>query len=111
MVSQTSSQEQAMARQSPAQKATMRRVMEEFKEGDFTSSTGRKVTDRRQAVAIGLNESGASNQATPEANRRNRKEAEASVTRAELYRMAAERGIQGRSRMSKEELRRALKGH
>ncbi|HEY8371558.1 MAG TPA: Rho termination factor N-terminal domain-containing protein [Pseudonocardiaceae bacterium] len=29
-------------------------------------------------------------------------------TRAELYRVAQERGIEGRSKMTKEELRRAL---
>ncbi|MGA2713210.1 MAG: DUF6496 domain-containing protein [Bryobacteraceae bacterium] len=30
--------------------------MHEYKEGELKSSTGRKVTDRRQAIAIGLNE-------------------------------------------------------
>jgi hypothetical protein len=30
--------------------------MHEFKEGELKSSSGRKVTDRKQAVAIGLSE-------------------------------------------------------
>jgi hypothetical protein len=31
-------------------------VMHEYKEGKLRSSTGQKVTDRKQAVAIGLSE-------------------------------------------------------
>lgn len=31
-------------------------VMEEFKEGKLKSSSGDKVTDRKQAVAIGISE-------------------------------------------------------
>jgi Family of unknown function (DUF6496) len=35
----------------------MEKVMHEFKEGDLTSGTsGKKVTSRKQAVAIGLSE-------------------------------------------------------
>lgn len=34
----------------------MEKVMHEFKEGDLKTSHGRKVTDRDQAVAIGLSE-------------------------------------------------------
>lgn len=32
------------------------KVMEEFKEGKLKSSTGEKVKDRKQAVAIGISE-------------------------------------------------------
>jgi hypothetical protein len=32
------------------------KVMEEYKEGDLKSSSGAKVTDRKQAVAIALSE-------------------------------------------------------
>lgn len=32
------------------------KVMEEFKEGKLKSSTGAKVKDRKQAVAIGISE-------------------------------------------------------
>ncbi|MDF2932224.1 MAG: hypothetical protein K0R36_1555 [Chryseobacterium sp.] len=32
------------------------KVMEEFKEGKLKSSSGEKVTDKKQAVAIGISE-------------------------------------------------------
>ncbi|MBB6372361.1 DUF6496 domain-containing protein [Chryseobacterium shigense] len=32
------------------------KVMHEFKEGKLESSTGKKVTDRKQAIAIGISE-------------------------------------------------------
>lgn len=34
----------------------IQKVMEEFKEGKLKSSSGDKVTDRKQAVAIGISE-------------------------------------------------------
>jgi hypothetical protein len=37
-------------------KAKVGKVMHEFKEGTLKSSSGDKVTDRKQAVAIGLSE-------------------------------------------------------
>jgi Family of unknown function (DUF6496) len=62
----------AMAKQSKAQKETIHRVMHEFKEGDLrTSGTGPKVKNPRQAVAIALQEAGASNQETPQKNKEN----------------------------------------
>jgi len=36
------------------------KVMHEFKEGDLKTSQGKRVTDRKQAVAIALSEAGAS---------------------------------------------------
>lgn len=32
------------------------KVMEEFKDGKLKSSSGEKVTDRKQAIAIGISE-------------------------------------------------------
>ncbi|AZA53510.1 DUF6496 domain-containing protein [Chryseobacterium sp. G0201] len=32
------------------------KVMDEFKEGKLKSSSGEKVTDRKQAIAIGISE-------------------------------------------------------
>lgn len=32
------------------------KVMHEFKDGDLKSSSGKKVTDRKQAIAIGISE-------------------------------------------------------
>ena len=53
------------------QKQTMERVMHEFKHGELETGTGKKVKSRRQAVAIGLHEAGASNQESPKKNRQN----------------------------------------
>ena len=60
-----------MAQQSRAQKKTMERVMHEFKHGELESRGGRKVKSRRQAVAIGLSESGASKYESKQENERN----------------------------------------
>jgi hypothetical protein len=60
-----------MAKQSRAQKKTMERVMHEFKHGELKSRGGRKVKSRRQAVAIGLSESGSSKYASKRQNERN----------------------------------------
>ena len=116
-----------MAKQSKGQKATVGRVMHEFKHGELKSSRGGKVKNPRQAVAIALSEAGASNQQSPKQNKRQlartkRKErtgqtAQAQTegrkrgggpTRAELYAAAAKKGVAGRSRMSKAELARAV---
>lgn len=122
-----------MAKQSKAQKDTVERVMHEFKHGELEAAGGRKVRNPRQAIAIALRESGSSNRQTPKKNRETlrktkRKErrgdtgrarvegktraaqsARGGKTRAELYEQAKRRKIPGRSRMSKDELARALK--
>jgi Family of unknown function (DUF6496) len=121
-----------MARQSQGQKETVGRVMHEYKHGELESGSGRKVRNPKQAVAIALSEAGASNRQSPAENRhqrartkakeshgetaRQRKEGKPSTrrrhdgeaTRADLYAEARRRGIQGRSRMSKDALRHAL---
>ena len=60
-----------MAEQSDEQRETMKRVMHEFKHGELETGTGKKVTDRDQAIAIGLHEAGASKYEGDEDNRRN----------------------------------------
>ena len=115
------------AKQSKAQKETVERVMHEFKHGDLRIRGGKKVKNPKQAIAIALHEAGASNQETRAKNReslrktkaKERKGATASPrqrlgagrtrTRAELYAEAKRRNIPGRSRMSKNELERALR--
>ena len=104
-----------MARPSKTQKETIERVMHAFKEGELESSSGREVKDRKQAIAIALHEAGASNQQSPAQNRKNlararRRQSDAERTRAELYAEAKRRGIEGRSKMSKSDLARALGG-
>jgi hypothetical protein len=111
--------------QSKAQKETVSRVMHEFKHGELESSSGRKVRNPKQAIAIGLREAGASKYESKEKNRENLKRTKARErhgatekdrserpddrqTRAELYAEARRRRIPRRSRMSKRELERAL---
>jgi hypothetical protein len=113
--------------QSKAQKETISRVMHEFKHGELESSSGQKVKNPRQAIAIGLSEAGASKYESKEKNRQNLQRTKArerrgsttakirregqddgEMTRAELYAEAKRRNIPGRSKMSKSELKRAL---
>lgn len=58
-----------MAKETKAQRATIGRVMHEFKHGELEGSGG-KVRNPKQAIAIALSEAGASNQQSPEENRR-----------------------------------------
>ena len=111
--------------QSKAQKETVSRVMHEFRRGELESSSGRKVRNPKQAIAIGLREAGASKYESKEKNRENLKRTKArerrratekdrseraddGQTRAELYAEARRRNIPGRSKMTKSELERAL---
>ena len=111
-----------MAKQSKDQKETVERVMHEFKHHELKNAAGDPVTDRRQAIAIGLSEAGESNQNTPAENRHNRgrtrgneaagrtgrDEAEGGRTKAELYDVAKKQDVPGRSKMSKAELEKAI---
>jgi len=47
----------------------MGKVMHEFKEGDLKTSHGQKVTDRDQAIAIGLSEARAEGDRVPKKKR------------------------------------------
>jgi hypothetical protein len=111
--------------QSKAQKETVGRVMHEFRHGELASSSGQKVKNPKQAIAIGLREAGASKYESKEKNRENLKRtksrerrgatekdrsegADGRQTRAELYAEARRRNLPGRSKMSKSELERAL---
>ncbi len=62
-----------MPKETKEQKATVGRVMHEYKHGELETGTGKPVKSRRQAVAIALHEAGASNQESPEKNRQNLK--------------------------------------
>ena len=114
-----------MPKESPAQREVMERVMHEYKEGELATSTGAKVRSRDQAIAIGLHEAGASNTQSPKEKKsalRHTKRRETrgetarqrderrggAVTKAELYARAKNRHIEGRSKMSKDQLRNAL---
>ena len=58
------------SQQKPEQRATVRRVMREFKHGELEGAPGSKVRNPRQAIAIALSEAGASNRQSPEENRK-----------------------------------------
>ena len=63
-----------MAKTSMSQRKTMGRVMHEYAHGELKSGPrgkGGKVRSRRQAIAIALEEAGASKYETKEKNRRN----------------------------------------
>ena len=63
-----------MAKESLSQRKTAGRVMHEFKHGELKSGPGGKggkVKSRRQAIAIALNEAGASKYESRNENKRN----------------------------------------
>jgi Family of unknown function (DUF6496) len=71
-------------RESEPQKETVERVMHEFKHGELRSGTsGQKVKNRKQAVAIALSEAGASNQQTPKENEEHLRNTKAKERRGE----------------------------
>jgi hypothetical protein len=105
--------------QSKAQNETVSRVMREFKHGELESSSGQRVRNQKQAIAIGLREAGASKYESKQKNRENLKRTKArerrratendrserandGQTRAELYAEARRRNIPGRSNMGKD---------
>jgi hypothetical protein len=96
-----------MAKESKKQQATVGRVMHEFKHGELKSA-GRKVRNPKQAIAIGMSEAGASRNQPSSRRRAAPARDQGGETREALYREATSRGIAGRSRMTKEQLRQAL---
>jgi hypothetical protein len=116
-----------MPKETKDQRETVDRVMHEFKHGELETRGGRKVTNPKQAVAIGLSEAGASNRQSPAENRRDHartkrkealgktamqeKEGKSAKTRTELYDEAKRRNIPGRSKMDRDALERALRRH
>ena len=113
--------------QSKAQKETVSRVMHEFKRGELETSSGKKVKNPKQAIAIGLSEAGASKYESKEKNRENLQRTKArerrnatgkgrserrggaTRTRSELYAEARRHNIPARSKMSKKQLEHALR--
>jgi len=60
-----------MPKQSEGKRDTMERVMHEFKHGELETRAGDKVKSRKEAVAIGMSESGSSNQDDKKTNEHN----------------------------------------
>jgi len=63
-----------MAKYSKKAEDKIHKVLREFKEGDLKSSSGRKVTSRKQAIAIGISEARESGAKVP-AKKSSRKKA------------------------------------
>jgi hypothetical protein len=88
-------------RESEPQKETVERVMHEFKHGELRSGTsGQKVKNPKQAVAIALSEAGASNQQTPEENQEHLRHTKSKERRGETAKDEAE-GKRPRRRTAK----------
>ena len=90
--------------QSRAQKETISRVMHEFKHGELESSSGQKVKNPGQAIAIGLREAGASKYESKEKKRGNLKRTKARERRGATEKDRRERHDQGQ--ISRRALRR-----
>ena len=72
--------------QSPEQKKTVQRVMHEFKHGELkTARSSRKIKNPKQAIAIALNEAGASKYESPQKNKKNLRHTKAKERRGETY--------------------------
>ncbi len=129
-----------MAHATPEQRKIMGRVMHEFEHGELYSGPdgkGGRVTNRQQAIAIALEEAGASKYESEAENERHLKETEhkqatgetgqqeaegrshvgaegrressrKGPTYDELYERAKKADIPGRSKMSKQQLANAL---
>jgi len=82
-----------MAKSTPRQRRTEGRVMHEFKHGELKSGRsgkGGKVKSRRQAIAIALNEAGASKYNSKRKNRSNRARTEHKEKRGRTYQQERE---------------------
>ena len=91
-----------MPQTSPRQRKTAGRVMHEFKHGELRSGTsGQKVKNRKQAIAIALSEAGESNQQTPKENEEHLRHTKAKERRGETARDEAEGNARRRPRSSR----------
>jgi hypothetical protein len=110
-----------MAKYGKGSQKKVKKVMREYKKGKLKSGSGRKVKNRKQAIAIGLSEARKSGAKAPKKSsstksRGSSKSKAASksrgssngVTKEQLYKQAQKRNIEGRSKMTKAQLQRAL---
>jgi hypothetical protein len=78
---------------SPRQRKTMGRVMHEFKHGELKSGSGGKagkVQSRRQAIAIAMNEAGASKYKSERENKKQLTQTESKEARGKTYQQEQE---------------------
>lgn len=79
-----------MPKSSPRQRKTIGRVMHEYEHGELKSGRGGKVKSRRQAIAIALQEAGASKYESARKNRKNETKSERKEARGKTYQQEAE---------------------
>jgi len=82
-----------MAKTTPRQRKTIGRVMHEYEHGELKSGRGGnagKVKRRKQAIAIALNEAGASAYKTKAQNRKSRVRSERKEAAGKTYQQEAE---------------------
>jgi hypothetical protein len=82
-----------MPRATLRQKKSIGRVMHEYAHGELKSGRsgkGGKVKSRRQAIAVALNEAGASRYKSPRQNKRSEARTEAKEARGETYQQERE---------------------
>lgn len=79
-----------MPKESKAQQKTVERIMHEYKHGELESGSGKKVKSRKQAIAIGLKEAGASKHESKAGNKRNLKHTKAKERRGETAKQQKE---------------------
>src|SRR5512143_1780035 len=84
---------QRSAKTSLRQRKSIGRVMHEYEHGELRSGRGGKggkVKSRRQAIAIALNEAGASSYNSKSRNRRNERKTERKEAKGETYQQERE---------------------
>ncbi len=92
-----------MAKYSKKAEDKVHKVMHEYKEGDLKSSSGRKVTSRKQAIAIGISEARASGAKVPSKKAAKKSAAKKSATKKSTAKKSAAKKSSARkstSRMS-----------
>jgi hypothetical protein len=86
-------QEPQMAETTPRQRRTIGRVMHEYEHGELKSGRGGKagkVKSRKQAIAIALNEAGASQYKSKSQNQKSRARSEKKESEGRTYQQEAE---------------------
>lgn len=82
-----------MAKTTPRQRRTIGRVMHEFEHGELKSGGSgktRRIKSRKQAIAIALNEAGASQYKSEAENQRSRVRSERKEAEGKTYQQEAE---------------------
>lgn len=94
-----------MPKTTPCQRQKTGRVMHEFKHGELKRGRGGKVKSRKQAIAIALNEAGASNRQAP----RQKRKAGAKTAKKQARGATAQQRREGKSKIGTATPKRKVK--